>query len=246
MLVIPAIDLLGGKCVRLSQGAYDAVTHYDVDPLEVARGFENSGAEWLHVVDLDGARTGEGINFEIIERIASGTSLRLEVGGGVRSLERARELLDRGVGRVVVGTKLVQDPELAERFFRELGDQVVAGLDARDGMLAASGWTEHSEVSAVDYAAQLEAIGGRRIILTDIGRDGMLSGPNLELLRTVKSATSLPVIQSGGVSSLDDIRTLAELGAGAPEGVIVGKALYEGRFSCAEAIQASEPKFATG
>ncbi|MGV3617079.1 MAG: 1-(5-phosphoribosyl)-5-[(5-phosphoribosylamino)methylideneamino]imidazole-4-carboxamide isomerase [Fimbriimonas sp.] len=238
MLIIPAIDLRGGRCVRLTQGDYGRETVYDLDPVEVALGFGREGAEIVHVVDLDGAKSGAPENLEIVARIVREGGLPVEFGGGVRSLETARRLLDLGVARVVVGSKLVQDAELSARFFSELGDRVVAGIDAREGKVATIGWTETSGVSAVELAQRVEAAGCRRIILTDIARDGALRGPNVDLLREVVGAVSIPVIASGGVSVVEDLRVLREAFPAGVEGVIVGKAIYEDRFTVAEAVAA--------
>ncbi len=235
MLILPAIDLRGGYCVRLSQGDYARETIYDSDPVRVALDFEVQGGQFLHVVDLDGAKSGIPENLDAVRAIVRAVRMKVEVGGGVRSLESARALLDVGVARVVVGSKLVHDPELAHLLFTELGDRVVAGIDARDGKVAVSGWTETSSIDAVDLAEKMVSAGCRRIILTDIERDGMLTGPNLEFLEKVSAAVNIPIIQSGGIGSLDHIRQVAGSTA---EGVIVGRALYEGKFLLHEAIAA--------
>lgn len=236
MLILPAIDLRGGKCVRLAQGDYAREKVYFDDAAEVAAGFESKGAKWLHVVDLDGAKTGIPENIEQVKRIVAQTQLKVEVGGGVRSLETAQRLLDAGVTRVVLGTQLIKEPEWAKEVFRTLGDKVVAGIDAREGKVAVQGWLQTSEVTATELAVGMVNAGARRIILTDIARDGMLTGPNLQLLADVVSATKAPIIQSGGISSLQDLIDLKALGVNAPEGVIVGRAIYEGRFTVAEAL----------
>lgn len=236
MLIIPAIDLRGGRCVRLTQGDYGRETIYDLDPVEVAQRFAAEGAEIVHVVDLDGAKGGSPQNLEIVARIAAEGGLPVEFGGGVRSLETAHRALEAGVQRVVVGSKLVQDAELSARFFSELGDRVVAGIDAREGKVATIGWTETSEVTAVELAQRVEAAGCRRIILTDIARDGELKGPNLDLLRDVVSAVKIPVIASGGVAVVEDLAQLRAAFPAGVEGVIVGKAIYENRFTVAQAV----------
>ncbi|HSI73934.1 MAG TPA: 1-(5-phosphoribosyl)-5-[(5-phosphoribosylamino)methylideneamino]imidazole-4-carboxamide isomerase [Fimbriimonas sp.] len=233
MLIIPAIDILNGRCVRLIQGDYAQQRSYDADPVEMARSFVGDGAEIVHVVDLDGAKVGEPQNWDTLAAIAHVAPI--EVGGGVRSLASARRLLDLGVRRVVVGSKLVQDEVLAAEFFRQFGDQVVAGIDARGGMAAVHGWTEESEVPATELAQRVERQGARRIILTDIARDGMLQGPNIELLHQVMQAVAIPVIASGGVGSLQHIEALASAST-SPEGVIVGRALYEGKLTLRQAL----------
>ncbi|MEZ0327881.1 MAG: 1-(5-phosphoribosyl)-5-[(5-phosphoribosylamino)methylideneamino]imidazole-4-carboxamide isomerase [Fimbriimonas sp.] len=237
MLIIPAIDIREGRCVRLIQGDYSQERSYTADPVEMAQRFEGEGAEIIHVVDLDGAKSGEPQNWDALASIAKATKVPIEVGGGVRTLETARRLLDLGIARVVVGTKLVQDELLAAKFFQELGEAVVAGIDARGGMVAVHGWTEQSEMPATELARQVERQGARRIILTDIARDGMLNGPNLELLSHISAAVSIPIIASGGIGTLDDLRLLAH-SANPPEGVIVGRAIYENRFSLKEALNA--------
>jgi phosphoribosylformimino-5-aminoimidazole carboxamide ribotide isomerase len=235
MLIIPAIDIRNGRCVRLIQGDYDQQRSYDADPVEMAQRFESEGATIIHVVDLDGAKSGEPQNWEVLGAIAKATSVAVEAGGGVRTLETARKLLDLGIARVVVGTKLVQDELLAAKFFQQFGDAVVAGIDARGGMVAVHGWTEQSEMPATELAQQVERQGAKRIILTDIARDGMLNGPNLDLLAHVSDSISIPIIASGGIGALEDLQALNG-SAHRPEGVIVGRAIYENKFSLAEAL----------
>lgn len=233
MLVIPAIDLRGGRCVRLIQGDYANERVYDQDPATVAASFADQGARLIHVVDLDGAQAGEPQNWASLAAIVRAAKVPVEVGGGVRSLDIARRLFDIGIDRVIVGTKLVQDEELAAAFFGKFGAKVIAGIDARDGLVATVGWTEATQMKATDLAKQVARQGAARIILTDIAHDGMLDGANLRLLRDIKRASRLPVIHSGGIGSLEDLRRclLAQ-----PEGVIIGRALYEGRFTLTEAL----------
>lgn len=237
MLILPAIDLLGGRCVRLAQGDYGREKVYSEDPVATAQGFTDEGAEWLHLVDLDGAKSGDPTNLHLVEAIAHRTTLKIEFGGGVRNEETIARALSAGVTRVVLGSVLIKNPEFAAAAFGRFGEQIVAGIDAREGRVAVSGWLDTSEVSAADLAVAMAAKGAKRIILTDIARDGMLTGPNLDLLREVSAACGLPMIQSGGISSLEDLTTLSRMGAEAPEGVIVGRAIYEGKFSVKEAIQ---------
>lgn len=235
MLILPAIDLRGGECVRLTQGDYARETQYHRDVVEVAQEFASAGAEVLHVVDLDGARDGVPANLALVERIVKDGGIPVEFGGGIRSLETARRVLDLGVLRVVVGTKLIQDRDLADQFFTEFGDRVVAGIDARDGKVATVGWIETSDVTAKGLAQRVEGSGCKRIILTDIARDGALVGPNLSLLREVVDAVTIPVIASGGVAEISDLLAIQHAFPTGVEGIIVGKALYEGRFSLEEA-----------
>lgn len=220
--------------MRLLRGDYGQQTVYSHDPVSVARSFEAEGADVIHVVDLDAAKTGELKNLEHVTAIARSVGIPVEVGGGIRNLEAAEKVLEAGAARVVCGTALVKDPELAARMLDSLGERVVAGIDARNGRMATEGWTEQSDRTAVDLAKWVESLGGRRIILTDIDRDGVLSGPNLELLAEVAAAVDIPVIQSGGVGTLDHVREIQAQALA--EGVIIGKAIYEGRFSVSEAV----------
>lgn len=236
MLILPAIDLIRGRCVRLVQGDYAQETVYHEDPAAVAKDFEDQGTEWLHVVDLDGAKAGAPQNLDAIRRIAEATSLKIELGGGIRTDADIQAAFDSGVTRVVLGSVLVRDLAFAEKVLGQLGDRVVAGIDARNGRVAVSGWIDTSEVTAQDLAVRMAQMGARRIILTDIARDGMLTGPNYDLLQEVAEASKLPIIQSGGIAELSDLVKLAQLPT-PPEGTIVGKAIYERRFTVKEAIE---------
>ncbi|MFZ4508398.1 MAG: 1-(5-phosphoribosyl)-5-[(5-phosphoribosylamino)methylideneamino]imidazole-4-carboxamide isomerase [Fimbriimonas sp.] len=235
MLILPAIDIRGGQCVRLLHGDYAAETVYSLDPAEVALGFEQEGAEWIHVVDLDGAKSGVSENLDVIRQIVRTVSVPIEVGGGVRTLEQARVLLDVGVTRVVLGTALARDPQGAGAILRELGERAVAGIDARGGKAAVAGWTEDSGMDAVEMALRLQEQGCRRLIVTDIARDGALTGPNLEFLQSFLSVVEIPIIASGGVSELADLIALQALEPKV-EGAIVGRAIYENRFTVSDAI----------
>lgn len=239
MIVLPAIDILGGRAVRLAQGEYSRVTVYNEDPVDQARQFVNAGAEWIHVVDLDGARDGVPGNIAVIERIARETGARLEVGGGVRTLETMGRLTDAGVERVVIGTKLVTDPDFVRSAVRCCGDGVVAGVDARDGMVCVEGWREGTAASAQILVGELRDLGLRHLVFTDISRDGMQTGINAPAYVGVAVSAGFPVVASGGVSTLDDIRALRRLGPGVIEGVIAGRAIYEGVFSVEEALAAA-------
>jgi len=236
MILFPAIDLLGGKAVRLAQGDYERVTVYNDDPVAQAREFVDGGAEWIHVVDLDGARDGVPGNLDAIERMARETGARLEVGGGVRSLETMGRLTEAGVERVVVGTKLVTDPEFVRAAVRCCGEAVVAGVDARDGMVCVEGWREGTATSAQVLVGELRELGLRHLVYTDISRDGMQTGINAPAYVGVAVTAGFPVVASGGVSTLDDLRDLHALGPGVIEGAIVGRALYEGAFTLADAL----------
>ncbi len=232
----PAIDLRAGRVVRLSQGDYDAETVYGDDPVAVATSFADAGARWVHVVDLDAARSGDPVNRAVVERVAAALQGRagLQNGGGVRSLDDARSLADAGVDRVVMGSAAVRRPDLVA----EVSDivDVAVGLDHRAGELATDGWTEGSGVQLADALGRFPTAAA--FVITDISRDGMLTGPDIDGLRAAVAATTTPVIASGGVSSLDDVVSLAAIpGLG---GIITGKALYEGRFTVVEAIRALE------
>ena len=235
MLIYPAIDLRAGNAVRLAQGDFRRETVYDTDPVSVAGGFIDSGATWLHVVDLDGAKTGEPHHWSIIEKIVR-LGVSVQFGGGIRSLETAHRVLELGVARIIIGTRLVTEPWFAARLFADFGERVAGGIDAREGNAAASGWEQDSILRAEEVAAKAALDGCRRIILTDIKRDGMQTGPNVDLLSAVKKASGLPVIHSGGIGSLKDLELLACLGQDAPDGVIIGRALYEGTLALADAM----------
>lgn len=236
MIVFPAIDILGGRAVRLAQGDYNRVTVYNEDPVDQARQFVMAGAEWIHVVDLDGARDGVPGNLDVIERIARETGARLEVGGGVRTLETMGRLTEIGVERVVIGTKLVSDPDFVRSAVRCCGDAVVAGVDARDGMVCVEGWREGTAASAQVLVGELRDLGLRHLVYTDIARDGMQTGINAPAYVGVAISAGFPVVASGGVSTLDDIKALRRLGSGVIEGVIAGRAIYEGVFTLEEAL----------
>jgi len=237
MIVLPAIDIKDGQCVRLYQGDYAQVTTYDADPVQVARRWQAAGASWLHVVDLDGAARGQPVNVEAIERIRAATFLHIELGGGMRSLEHIEHMLALGIDRIVLGTVALTDRVLLEQALQRWGERIAVGLDARDGWVAISGWRETSRVQAAALATELGALGVQRFIYTDIARDGVLAGPNLGAIQEMQRATSRPLIASGGVASLVDLRSLAALGV---EGAIVGKAIYTGDVDLAAAIQEIE------
>ena len=237
MNVIPAIDLIGGRAVRLQKGDYDKVTVYSNDPVSVAKSFEQSGASFMHVVDLDGAKDGSTANLETIKNIVESTSLFVEVGGGIRNIETVRRYLDMGVGRVIIGTAAVKDPEFLKEAVKEYGERIAVGIDIKDGMVAIKGWTEISDMSCNDFCRMLEEIGVTTVICTDISKDGMMSGTNLELYRGLNRDFSIRIIASGGVSTLDDVRALKEMKV---FGAILGKALYTGAIELSEAVRIAE------
>jgi phosphoribosylformimino-5-aminoimidazole carboxamide ribotide isomerase len=226
--LIPAIDIRGGKCVRLLQGDYSRETVFGEDPVEMARRWEGEGGTRLHVVDLDAARSGQPENLHIVERIAAALSIPVQMGGGVRSAEAVRRVLDAGVQRAIVGTTAAADPDTARELFAEFGERLILGLDARDGRVAVSGWEQTTSWQALDLAREMAAAGARRIIFTDIATDGMGTGPSLESTRSLAEAIEIPVIASGGVGAPEHVLAVSELESAGVEGVIVGKALYTG------------------
>ena len=233
MLILPAIDLRGGQCVRLRQGDYQQETVFGADPAAMARRWVDQGARYLHLVDLDGAKEGRPINGESIRAIVRAGGVPCQLGGGLRTEEHITEALSWGVARVIIGTRAVKDPTWFEGVCRRHPGQVVLGIDARGGKVATEGWLEDSECSALELARRCAAWPLAAIVYTDISRDGMLAGPNVESLAEMASAVELPVIASGGVTTLDDIRRLAGCGLA---GCIVGRALYEGRLDLKESI----------
>jgi phosphoribosylformimino-5-aminoimidazole carboxamide ribotide isomerase len=238
MEVIPAIDLLDGKCVRLYQGDYDRSEVFNHNPVEVARNFVAQGATRLHVVDLDGAKQGKSVNLETIEAIVTAIAIPVQVGGGIRDRSAVAQLLNIGVERAILGTVAVEQPELVTNLCQEFLGKIVVGIDARNGKVATRGWLETSEIAATELAQRMAQQGAAAIIYTDIQRDGTLSGPNLEALRELASGINIPVIASGGVSSLTDLLSLLALEPLGVKGAIVGKAIYTGDVNLKEAVQA--------
>ena len=233
MIIYPAIDIRGGRCVRLVEGDFARETTFDADPADAARRWADLGAEWLHVVDLDGAVVGEPVNIAAIARIRAAVDLPIQLGGGLRMEEHLAAAFDHGAARIVLGTAALRDPDLVDRAVSRWGEQVAVGLDARDGLLAADGWLDQTDNRADDVAVRLRSVGVSRFIFTDIRRDGTLTGPNLEALRAMIRTLETGVIASGGIGAIEDIAAVAATGA---EGVIIGRALYDGRIGLAEAI----------
>jgi phosphoribosylformimino-5-aminoimidazole carboxamide ribotide isomerase len=242
MDVIPAIDLLDGHCVRLEQGDYERVTRFHDDPVAQALEWQRQGARRLHLVDLDGARSGEPVNDAIVQAITASLSIPVQLGGGVRSAERAEELLGCGLDRVILGTLAVERPDLVRQLATRHPGRIVVGIDAKEGRVAIRGWLEESEILATDLAASLRGSGVAAIVSTDIATDGTLAGPNLEALRRMALVSPVPVIASGGVGSLTDLLCLLALEPLGVEGVIVGRALYDGSIDLVEALQAVGPE----
>jgi phosphoribosylformimino-5-aminoimidazole carboxamide ribotide isomerase len=227
--IIPAIDIRGGKCVRLLQGDYAEETVYGDDPLGMAQRWQDEGATRLHIVDLDGARDGLPINIEVVGKIAQTLSIPVQIGGGLRTADAIDKALDSGVQRCIIGTKAAEQAQWAQQIFAQFGDAIILGLDARVGKVATAGWREDSGIPVVHFAQTMQDFGCHRIIFTDIARDGTLAGPNAEALRAVAEAVEIPVIASGGVHKVTDVRILRSIPR--IEGIIVGKALYEGTTS---------------
>jgi phosphoribosylformimino-5-aminoimidazole carboxamide ribotide isomerase len=238
LILYPAIDIRGGKAVRLVQGDYDQEKAYDDDPVVAARRWVDDGAQWLHVVDLDGARAGEPVNLEHLRRIVAAVEVPVQFGGGLRDSKKVEEAISSGADRVVLGTAAVRDPEMTAAIAAAHGHRVVASVDARSGKVAAEGWTEQSERQTTDVIAALSEHGIQRFVYTPVDVDGLMEGPDLDSLREAAGSTDGELIYSGGIGSLDDLRGLVALGLENVRGVIVGRALYERRFTVAEALAA--------
>lgn len=238
MLVIPAIDMKDGQCVRLLQGRKDAVTAYSNDPAKTAKRWESYGAKLIHIVDLDGAFTGKQRNLDAIIKIRQSVKIPLQVGGGIRNIGNVMNLFSAGIDRIIIGTAAIEDPEFLTYACKNYPGKVLIGIDAKDGMVAIKGWEEVTSLSAKDLVRRLEIFGVSGIIYTDISRDGMLSGPNIEATRDIVEGVKIPVIASGGVSCIDDIKNLMKIQN--LWGVITGKAIYSGAMDLKEAIQIAE------
>src|SRR5215218_7041721 len=233
MIIYPAIDLRNGKAVRLVEGNFAQETVFDANPVDAAIRWQDAGAEWLHVVDLDGALTGATPNVETVRAIRSAVRIPIQLGGGIRSAQAAERYFDMGIDRIILGTAAISDAGVVETLVEKLGVRIAVGLDARDGKLATSGWLEQSEQSAIDVAAKFRQAGVQHFIVTDIHKDGKLQGPNLRILEDAQFVLRTGVIASGGISSIEDVRAVAAIGV---DGAIIGRALYEGRIDLSEAI----------
>ena len=234
MNIFPAIDLYGGKAVRLFKGDYDQMTVYSNEPLEVARKFEDAGARHLHLVDLEGAKVGKPANLETIKKIVDNTDLFTEVGGGIRNIDIAKAYIDIGVDRIILGTAAVENEEFLKEALLLFGDKVAVGVDLKDGFVAIKGWTEKSAITADDFMSKMEALGVKTVICTDISRDGAMQGSNNSLYKTLGEKYNIDLVASGGVSSIEDIKTLREINL---YGAIIGKAYYIGAIDLKEAIE---------
>lgn len=236
MNIIPAIDLIGGKAVRLQKGDYEKVTVYSEFPEKVAKYFYDCGAKYLHVVDLDGAKSGNADNFETIKKIISAADLSVEVGGGIRTMDVVKKYAEIGVDRIILGTAALNDREFLRNAVAAYGDRITVGVDIKDGMVAIKGWTEVSGVSCEEFCKDLADIGVSTIICTDISKDGMMSGTNLELYKNLNREFPINIVASGGVSTIEDIKALRNMDM---FGAILGKALYTGAIKLEEAIAAA-------
>lgn len=232
--IYPAIDMRGGKCVRLLQGDYDKETVYGDSPFDMAKLFDMEGATWIHMVDLDGAKVGKRVNDQYVTEAAEKLNAKIQIGGGIRTEEDIAYYLERGVSRVILGSAAINQPEFVKKMLKKYGEKIAIGIDAKEGYVATEGWIETSEVKATELGKTLADAGAEVFIFTDIAKDGMLSGPNVEAIKELADATGKEVIASGGVSQLEDIKELSKhAGIG---GAIVGKALYEKRFTVTEAL----------
>jgi phosphoribosylformimino-5-aminoimidazole carboxamide ribotide isomerase len=239
MIIFPAIDIRGGKCVRLTEGRFDAETVYADDPVAMARRWAAEGAEYLHVVDLDGALAGQPVNLAIVASIAAAVNIPVQLGGGIRTLAGIETVLAAGVARVILGSVAVKQPALVKEACAAYGERIVVGIDAKDGVAAVEGWGVSGGVGAEELAARMAAAGVARIIYTDIARDGMLTGVNVAATRSLAKAAGVPIIASGGVSGLEDVAAVKAAEADGVEGVIIGKALYTGAVSLPAALKAA-------
>lgn len=242
MIIFPAIDIKDGKVVRLTQGKFDKVTVYSDDPLSFAKQWASLGAEWLHIVDLDGAQTGEMKNLSLITQIAKAVEIPIEVGGGIRTEDDIANLIKAGVKRVILATRVVEDKNFLNKIIKRWPENIAVSVDCVNGFVTQKGWTAVTELKGTDFAKELETLGLKYLIYTDIKRDGMLQGPNLSGLGEILKSVPLSVIASGGVSNLADIKKLRDLNAKNLIGVITGKAIYEGTLDLKKAIELCSPK----
>ena len=234
MIVYPAIDIKDGRCVRLLQGRFEDVTIYGDDPVQMASKWVSLGAKWLHIVDLDGARDQSPNNRDIILDIVKKHSVLVQTGGGIRTMEDIDQMISAGISRAILGTSAVRSPDLVKKALLKYPDKIAVGIDAKDGMVAIEGWEQVSSYKAIDFAKDIEQLGCRVIIYTDIDTDGMLTGPNIKAMKEMIDSVNMEVIASGGVSSLQDLKDLKEIGAA---GAITGKAIYTGAIDLAEALK---------
>ena len=237
MIIFPAIDIRGGKCVRLEEGRFDRETIFAENPLDAARRWVEAGTQWLHIVDLDGARAGKSVNLSVVSEIARTFDVKVQLGGGIRTLETVEAALAAGINRVILGSVAARSPELVEQLCSRYGEKIVIGIDARDGEVAVDGWEKSGLLQVAELAQRMKQVGAKRIIYTDISRDGMLTGVNVESTLQLAKQSGLAVIASGGVKGMGDILALQPLTPAGIEGVIIGKALYTGAIDLADALQ---------
>lgn len=237
MIIFPAIDILNGKCVRLVQGDYNQETVYGDSPVDMAKTWENKGAEYIHIVDLNAAKSGESVNNEVIKQIANHVNIPIQVGGGIRSIERVADFLDNGVDRVIIGTAAIKDPAFLRAAVDLYGEKIAVSIDARNGYVATDGWTDTSTALALDVLKELAAIGVATVVYTDIAKDGMLEGPNLSELQMIRDNTSINIIASGGISTKADVIDVKQVDV---YGAIIGKALYEGTLLLEDIVGANK------
>lgn len=237
MRIYPAIDIKDGKAVRLVQGKFDEVTVFNDNPAEAAKAWSEAGANYIHIVDLDGARYGKSFIIDILKEISSKYNIPVQTGGGVRTIEDIRERIESGAARVIIGTAAVENPQLVREAIKLYGDKIAVGVDAKNGMVAIKGWEEVSDVSAVDLCLEMKKLGVKTIIYTDISKDGMMCGPNIEATKELIEKTGMEIIASGGVSKIDDLENVFKINA---QGVIIGKALYNGAINLSDAIDKFE------
>jgi len=238
VIFIPAIDLIDGKCVRLLQGDYSKKTQYTGDPVDIAVSFQDQGTKYIHIVDLDAAKDGSSGNQKVIKKIISAVSIPVEAGGGVRNRERINILLDSGADRIILGTIIIKEQSFVQELVDEFGDRLAAGIDAKNGIVRISGWTEKGNIKSIDLGKRVKQMGFSLIVYTDIVADGMMKGPNIIEVKKMAQKTELPVIASGGISSIEDVKKIKQLEKYGVSGVISGKAIYEGVISVKEACEA--------
>lgn len=234
MIILPAIDIINGQCVRLTQGDYSTATKVAENPIETAKNFKTQGSQWIHMVDLDGAKNGSQPNKDLFIEIVKETGLKVELGGGIRNAETASSYLNSGIERVILGSAAVSNPKLIGELVKEYGDRIIVGIDARNGIVKTSGWLEDSAVTYTELALQMQELGVQHIIYTDIGQDGTLEGPNTNHLKTLKQMLDINVIASGGIKDIGHIKTLKKMGL---YGAICGKSIYTGNLDLQEAIE---------
>ena len=240
MIIFPAIDIRGGKCVRLEEGRFDRETVFAENPVEAARQWVDAGTDWLHIVDLDGARAGKPMNLAVVSEIAKTFNVKVQLGGGIRTTETVKEVLAAGIHRVILGSVAVRSPELVRQVCSEYGERIVIGIDARGGEVAVDGWEQSGLMQVEELALRMKDVGATRIIYTDISRDGMLTGVNVPATLQLAEKSHLAIIASGGVKGMEDILALQPLTKRGIEGVIIGKALYTGAISLADALRIAQ------